>query len=103
MLFRSSKDSYFYCDPPYYTKEKYYANHEFGLETHKRLADTLKGIDGKFSLSYYDFDELSEWFPKDEFVWDSQEFHKASMAKAGKKQSKATEILIMNYEVESLD
>ena len=92
-----SSTTYFYCDPPYYKTEDYYANHEFGLDTHQRLADCLKSTNGKFSLSYYDFDQLSEWFPKDEFRWESKEFAKAAMAKAGKAQTKGTEILIMNY------
>jgi len=89
--------SYFYCDPPYYKTEDYYANHEFGIETHERLAKVLKGIDGKFSLSYYHFDQLEEWFPRDEYRWESKEFAKAAMAKSGKAQTKGTELLIMNY------
>lgn len=89
--------TYFYCDPPYYKTEDYYANHAFGIETHERLANCLKSIEGKFSLSYYDFDQLSEWFPKDEYKWESKEFSKAAMAKAGKAQTKGVELLIMNY------
>jgi len=92
-----SSTTYFYCDPPYYSTEKYYANHDFGLETHERLANTLKATKGKFSLSYYDFTQLSEWFPKDEYRWESKSFYKAAMAKAGKSQTKGTELLIMNY------
>jgi len=92
-----SSTTYFYCDPPYYKTENYYANHEFGIETHERLANTLKSIDGKFSLSYYDFVQLSEWFPKDEYTWENKDFAKAAMAKAGKAQTVGTELLIMNY------
>lgn len=92
-----STTTYFYCDPPYYKTEDYYANHSFGIETHERLANTLKSISGKFSLSYYDFPQLSEWFPKDEYVWESKSFSKAAMAKPGKPQTKGTELLIMNY------
>lgn len=92
-----SEKSYFYCDPPYYKTENYYANHEFGIETHERLAKCLKSMKGKFSLSYYDFPQLSEWFPKDEYKWVNKEFAKAAMAKAGKVQTKGTELLIMNY------
>ena len=92
-----SPTTYFYCDPPYYKTENYYANHDFGIETHERLATTLKSIKGKFSLSYYDFDQLSEWFPKNEYRWESKQFSKAAMAKAGKSQTKGTELLIMNY------
>jgi DNA adenine methylase len=94
-----SPTTYFYADPPYYKTEDYYANHEFGIETHERLANCLKSIKGQFSLSYYDFPQLSEWFPKDEYCWESKEFSKAAMAKAGKVQTKGTELLIMNYNV----
>lgn len=92
-----SPNTYFYCDPPYYLTEDYYANHEFGIETHERLANSLKSMSGKFSLSYYDFPQLSEWFPKDEYIWKSKEFAKAAMAKSGKAQTKGVELLIMNY------
>lgn len=92
-----SEKTYFYCDPPYYKTEKYYANHEFGIETHQRLANCLKSITGKFSLSYYHFEQLEEWFPRDEFQWQSKDFSKAAMAKAGKSQTIGTELLIMNY------
>jgi DNA adenine methylase len=92
-----SPTTYFYCDPPYYKTEDYYANHSFGIETHERLATSLKSMKGKFSLSYYDFPQLSEWFPKDEYVWESKSFAKAAMAKAGKEQTKGIELLIMNY------
>ena len=92
-----SEKTYFYCDPPYYKTEKYYANHEFGLETHERLADSLKSITGKFSLSYYYFDQLDEWFLREEYRWQSKEFTKAAMAKAGKSQTVGVELLIMNY------
>jgi len=92
-----SEKTYFYCDPPYYKTEKYYANHEFGLDTHERLANCLKSTKGKFSLSYYHFNQLDEWFPKDEYQWQSKQFSKAAMAKAGKSQTVGVELLIMNY------
>lgn len=92
-----SKKTYFYCDPPYYKTENYYAKHEFGIETHERLADCLKSITGKFSLSYYYFEQLDEWFPKDSYQWQAKEFTKAAMAKAGKSQTIGVELLIMNY------
>ena len=92
-----SENSFFYCDPPYYKTENYYANHDFNIETHKRLADCLLNIKGKFAMSYYYFDSLLEWFPKEKFRWEEKEFSKASMAKSGKEQTKANELLIMNY------
>ena len=96
-----SPKTYFYCDPPYFKTEKYYANHDFGISTHQRLAETLKSIKGKFSLSYYYFEKLDEWFPKNEYIWESKEFSKAAMAKSGKSQTKGIELLIMNYDPET--
>ena len=56
--------SYFYVDPPYWKTESYYSNHDFDRDDHERLCNQLKQIKGKFSLSYYDFDLLSQWLPK---------------------------------------
>ena len=93
-----SEKTYFYCDPPYFKTEKYYANHDFDISTHQRLAETLKSVEGKFSLSYYHFDNLENWFPRDKYIWESKEFSKAAMARSGKSQTKAIELLIMNYQ-----
>ena len=94
-----SPTTYFYVDPPYYKTENYYSNHDFDSNDHLRLADKLKSIRGKFSLSYYDFNQLSEWFPKDKFVWRKKSFAKAAAAKKGKSQNLGEELLIMNYEI----
>ena len=87
----------FYVDPPYYSTENYYSFHNFTKEDHLRLANCLKNIKGKFVLSYYEFPELLEWFPKDKYRWEEKEFAKAASAKKGKKQNKGKEIIIMNY------
>ena len=94
-----SPGTYIYADPPYYIvgEGSYYSNHDFGRDDHERLANVLKGIAGKFSLSYYDFPQLSEWFPKGEYNWERKEFVKAAAAKKGKTQNMGEEILIMNY------
>jgi DNA adenine methylase len=92
-----SNTTYFYMDPPYFKTENYYSNHDFDRNNHERLANSLKKIEGKFSLSYYDFPLLSEWFPKEEYQWVSKEFAKAAAAKKGVSQTKGTELLIMNY------
>lgn len=91
--------TYVYADPPYYVvgEGNYYSNHDFTREDHERLANTLKSMKGKFSLSYYHFNQLEEWFPRDQYNWESKEFAKAAMAKAGKAQTKGVELLIMNY------
>lgn len=92
-----SENTYIYLDPPYWKTENYYSNHDFDREDHERLANVLKEIKGKFSLSYYDFPLLSEWFPKDEYKWEMKQFAKAAAAKKGAKQNMGEELLIMNY------
>ena len=106
-----SPTTYFYMDPPYYMTENYYSNHIFSRETHIRLANTLKKIKGKFSLSYYEFPQLSEWFPQvplgknnqilmfgdPTYRWERKSFKKAAAAKKDGTQNEGIELLIMNY------
>ena len=92
-----SPNTYFYVDPPYWKTENYYSNHDFDRQDHERLSKSLISMEGKFSLSYYDFPLLSEWFPKDTYTWKKKEFAKAAAAKKGKTQTMGEELLIMNY------
>ena len=92
-----SPNTYFYVDPPYWKTENYYSNHDFDRQDHERLSKSLISMEGKFSLSYYDFPLLSEWFPKDTYTWEKKEFAKAAAAKKGKAQTMGEELLIMNY------
>ena len=92
-----SPTTYIYLDPPYWKTENYYSNHDFDREDHERLAICLKDVKGKFSLSYYDFPLLSEWFPKDQYKWETKQFAKAAAAKKGKPQTMGEDLLIMNY------
>lgn len=46
-------DSLFYLDPPYHGAERYYSA-SFSEDDHRRLAKILRGIKGKFILSYND-------------------------------------------------
>lgn len=92
-----NKEAFFYVDAPYYSTEHYYSNNVFSKPDHERLAKTLKSISGRFAMSYYYFDDLEKWFPKDSYRWEEKEFAKAAMAKSGKTQTKGRELLIMNY------
>lgn len=92
-----SPTTYFYMDPPYWKTENYYSNHDFDRNDHERLADALKEIQGKFSLSYYDFELLGQWFPENGYRWERRSFAKAAAATKGKKQNMGEELLIMNY------
>jgi DNA adenine methylase len=92
-----SPNTYIYLDPPYWKTENYYSNHDFDSEDHERLANKLKTIQGKFSLSYYDFPLLHDWFPEDQYRWEKKQFVKAAAAKKNTKQNLGEELLILNY------
>jgi DNA adenine methylase len=92
-----SPTTYIYLDPPYWKTENYYSNHDFDREDHERLAKVLHNVQGKFSLSYYDFELLHEWFPEDKYRWEKKSFAKAAAAKKGTKQNMGEELLILNY------
>jgi DNA adenine methylase len=92
-----SESTYFYMDPPYWKTENYYSNHDFDRTDHERLANCLKQIKGKFSLSYYDFELLHTWFPEENYRWERKKFAKAASAKKNIKQNMGEELLILNY------
>lgn len=99
-----SPTTLFYIDPPYSgTENKYYrGDKHFGKEGHERLAKVLNNIQGKFILSYYDFGDLSTFYPKDKFRWEEKSFTKAStsITKKDIKQKQGHEVLIMNYQLD---
>lgn len=92
-----SPTTYFYMDPPYWKTENYYSAHDFDSDGHHRLALSLHNIKGKFGLSYYEFPQLLEWYPKESHTWESKGFMKAAAAKEGVPQNVGMELLIMNY------
>jgi DNA adenine methylase len=92
-----SPSTYIYLDPPYWKTENYYNNHDFDRNDHERLANVLNTVQSKFSLSYYDFPILHDWFPEERFRWEKKQFAKAAAAKKNVKQNLAEELLIMNY------
>ena len=92
-----SPSTYIYLDPPYWKTENYYSNHDFDRGDHERLATCLNSVQSKFSLSYYDFELLHQWYPTDRFRWEKKEFAKAAAAKKGVKQNMGEELLILNY------
>ena len=94
-----SPTTYFYLDPPYWKTENYYSLHGFDSDDHKNLCLQLANIQGRFGLSYYEFDLLSQWLPKDRFTWESRDFVKAACATKGRTQNKGTEVLVMNYKL----
>lgn len=89
-----NKSTLFYLDPPYFKLEDYYT---FSNCSHENLAKVLNNIKGKFILSYYDFDNLDDWYPKNKF---RRIKHKINCQNGNRKQtnsSKREELLILNY------
>jgi DNA adenine methylase len=78
-----SESTFFYVDPPYFGKEKYYINHDFDEKSHYELSNLLQNIKGRFLLSYYYFDRIEE-------IYSGCRFE-------SKKTIMGTELLIMNY------
>lgn len=78
-----SERTFFYLDPPYMGREKYYINHDFNENSHYELASILYKIKGRFLLSYYYFDGIEELYPNCRFEY--------------KKTIMGTEYIIMNY------
>lgn len=78
-----SERTFFYLDPPYMGREKYYINHDFNENSHYELASHLNSIKGRFLLSYYHFDGIEELYQNCRFEY--------------KKTIMGTEYIIMNY------
>ena len=98
-----SKDSLFYCDPPYLDTEDYYGKNCFSQEDHYKLAEILNGIEGKAMVSHYQndiYDRLYEGWNRFEY-----ESFKASrgITKSNNisKRPKTTEVLYCNFDCES--
>ena len=102
--------TYIYLDPPYFDPNDkrlgWYGSEKvdmFGRSSHERLSKLLKECKSRWSLSYYYFPELEQWFPKNQYKWEEKEFHRSSASGGNnakskdKKSSKGVEILIMNY------
>ncbi len=88
-------DTFFYADPPYFSTEDMYAV-DFGQSDHVRLRDTLKGIRGRFLLSYNDCPEIRELY--DGFsIFDFSRPH--SMAQRYEAGKEFRELLIGNYDL----
>ncbi len=89
------KDSFFYLDPPYFSTEDMYEV-GFGWDDHVRLRDILKGINGKFLLSYNDCPEIRNLYEGFN-MFDFSRIH--SMAQRYDAGKEFKELLIANYDL----
>jgi len=90
---RDEKDSFFYCDPPYYNANMGHYD-GYTLEDFEMLLKTLSNLNGKFLLSSYPSDILTKY--TDKFGWNQLQYDQPiSAAKTGNKRK--IEVLTYNY------
>ena len=88
-------NAFFYCDPPYYETEGHYEV-VFRKEDHVRLRDTLKGIQGKFMVSYNDCEYIRELYRDFQIEAVTRINNMAQRYDSG---SEFPEVLIANYDM----
>ncbi|HHT9115497.1 MAG: DNA adenine methylase [Planctomycetes bacterium] len=91
-----SKDTLFYCDPPYLNTEDYYGKGCFTLEDHYKLAGLLHDIKGHAMVTHYQNDLYDELYQG----WNRYEYQsfKGSHKSEGESKPKTTEVLYTNFE-----
>ena len=90
-------DTFFYCDPPYFATEDYYEDVGFTADDHKRLADALCDIKGKFLLSYNDCPEIRELYARSGLVIEGTA-RLSNIAQRYEGGAMYAELLISNYD-----
>lgn len=88
-------ESFFYCDPPYYSSEYVYKC-EFDWNDHLRLHDALSKIKGKWLVSYNDCEEIRDLYKGYSF-FDFKRIH--SMVQKYDAGKEFPELLIGNYDL----
>lgn len=86
------EDTFLYLDPPYMKTEKYYSFHNFTKDKHFSLAEKIKALKSTWILSYYNYPELVELYPPDEYVWIKKIYIKYSSPT--KRKLKGEELII---------
>lgn len=89
-----SEDSLFYLDPPYVGTENYYKTAGgFSRQDHEALAEILRGIKGKFMLSYNDCELVRELYKG----FNMKELKISYSLNNAAERKSSSELLIMNY------
>ena len=97
---RDSKESFFYCDPPYYNSDCGHYN-GYSLQDYENLLKTLSKLQGKFMLSSYPSEVLSKYV-KDNGWYQVLIQQKVSVANSNSKKPQKTkiEVITANYPIE---
>ncbi|MFW6172630.1 MAG: DNA adenine methylase [Elusimicrobiota bacterium] len=95
------EETLLYVDPPYWKTEYLYDFHDFGRKDHAKLAEMLNSCKSDWILSYYEYPDMHEWYPKSKFRWEYKDFIKySSPAKKGVSKHNGTELLVINIKKE---
>ncbi|MDD2965533.1 MAG: DNA adenine methylase [Bacteroidales bacterium] len=93
---RDNKDAFFYVDPPYFNSNC--AHYEGYTELmFKELLFTLSGIEGKFLLSSYPSDVLSNFVEK--FGWHQLSQEMGVSVNKGMSKKRKIEVMTSNYKI----
>ncbi len=90
---RDTKDSFFYCDPPYFNSDMGHYD-GYTIEDFTMLLEALTNIEGRFLLSSYPSPVLKEFIKR--YNWCSIAFDMSLDVSKGKRRK--TEMLSGNYE-----
>jgi DNA adenine methylase len=98
---RDNENAFHYCDPPYYNSDCGHYD-GYSLEDFKGLLELLSGVKGKFLLSSYPSDILTEFIS--EYKWSSIQLEQSvSVAnRFGKPGKKKIEVLTANYDLNNV-
>lgn len=93
---RDTKDSFFYCDPPYYNSDCGHYD-GYSIDDFENLLKLLSQIEGKFLLSSYPSDILKKY--STEFKWHLKSFEMTISPghNNSTKRNKKIEVLTSNY------
>lgn len=96
---RDTKESFFYCDPPYYNSDCGHYD-GYSIEDYEALLKCLSGIQGKFLLSSYPSPILDQYVKQS--GWHQREIEQCvSVANNNDKPlKKKTEVLTANYQID---
>ncbi|MFO0795413.1 MAG: DNA adenine methylase [Candidatus Brocadiaceae bacterium] len=93
-----SPESFFFCDPPYFSAEHYYGD-SFTVQDHYKLSEILHMVKAKVMVSHYSndlYDRLYNGWYRYEF----QSFKGSHKAESGQGKPKTVEVVYCNFEQE---
>lgn len=89
---RDTKSSFHYCDPPYFNADMGHYD-GYTKQDFRDLLETLSTVKGKFLLSSYPSELLTEFTAQND--WNQKEI--VQSISASRKRKKKTEVLTWNY------